>query len=156
MIHFAHHVAEAMQQFGLMGFCFRQDFARHEREYPHKMLRTLSACNRCDSLASSGYAHLRQQKRRVMPGEVLKCFILQVKCLSLLHRRCDLQHELLPCFGLQVEVAISLTWQRAYLCMQTIQFKSDASGVFYSEKRFIIVQHEVSLRINDYPFFTYL
>src|SRR5216684_5566726 len=87
-----------------------------------------------------------------MRSQVLKCFILQVKYIPMLHNWCNLEHKLLPCGGLQSKVAVAFARQRVHFCTQTIRFKSDSTGILYSEKRLIIVQHAIapgiSTRVN--------
>src|SRR2546421_11834879 len=80
----AQATAEAVEQCGRMGFDFGEDFPRYVGEQPHEMLLTIDSCNRCDALACGGKAHLLQQERGIVGGQVLQGLVLQVEIVLLL------------------------------------------------------------------------
>src|SRR5947207_7981149 len=122
-----------------MGFDFGKDSPRHVGEQPHEMLLTVDSCNRCNALACGGNAHLLQQERRIVCGQVLQSLVLQVEIVLLLCCLRNFQYELLPCSGLEIEVGVMLSWQRTHLGTQTVQFESDAAGILYSENTYLIL-----------------
>src|SRR5205807_8341812 len=102
----AQNATEAVEQCGRMGFDFGEDSPRHVGEQPHEMLLTVVSCNRCDALACGGNAHLLQQERGIVCGQVLQGLVLQVEIVLLLRCMRNFQYELLPCLSLEIEIAV--------------------------------------------------
>ena len=74
------------------------------------MRRAAGACDRCDALTCGSSGYPGQQERGVVCGQVLQGFVLQIERVPLLCRGCNLQHELLSCSGLEMEVVVAFSW----------------------------------------------
>ena len=143
----AQSAAEAVEQCRRMGFDFSENSPRHVGEHAHEMLLTVDSGSRCDALACGGNAHLLQQERGIVCGQVLQGLVLQVEIVLLLRCMRNFQYELLPCSSLEIEVGVMLPWQRTRLGLQTVQFESNAAGILYSEISCLMidVQHVFTL-----------